>query len=54
MVAPPLAGWLLQTQGHGAWLWMLLAAALLGGLLPVRRLRGQAGLASAVGVGQAS
>jgi MFS family permease len=54
MVAPPLAGWLLQTQGHGAVLWSVLAAALLGGLLPVRRLRAQGVPSTAVGVGQAS
>lgn len=54
MVAPPLAGWMLQTQGHGGWLWLLLAAALLAGLVPVRRLRRQGELASALGVGQAS
>ena len=54
MLAPPLAGWLLQTHGHGGWLWLLLAAALLAGLVPVRRLRRQGVPTSVLEVGQAS
>lgn len=41
VVAPLLAGWLLERQGHGGGLWLLMAAALLLGLLPLRRLAPQ-------------
>ena len=43
VLAPLLAGWLLQRNGHGLWLWLLVAAALLLGLLPVRSLARQRG-----------
>lgn len=45
LLAPLLAGWLLERNGHCVWLWSLVAALLLIGLLPVRRLRRQWGAA---------
>jgi len=42
VLAPLLAGWLLEGQGHGGALWLLLALALLAGLGAVRRLACQA------------
>jgi MFS family permease len=43
VLAPLLAGALLETQGHGAGLWLVMATLLLAGLNPVRRLRSQLG-----------
>jgi MFS family permease len=43
VLAPLLAGALLETQRHGAGLWMAMATLLLAGLNPVRRLRRQLG-----------
>jgi len=43
VLAPLLAGALLETQGHGAGLWLVMATLLLAGLNPVRRLRRQLG-----------
>lgn len=39
--APLLAGWLLDGQGHGIGLWLLMAGLLLLALLPVKRLERQ-------------
>lgn len=39
VLAPLLAGALLETQRHGAGLWLVMATLLLAGLNPVRRLR---------------
>ena len=41
VVAPLLAGALLESQRHGAGLWMAMATLLLAGLNPVRRLQRQ-------------
>jgi len=55
VLAPLLAGWLLEHHRHGVGLWLLLVAALLCGLLPVRALAAaQAGSPSGRGAGQAS
>jgi hypothetical protein len=43
VLAPLLAGALLENQRHGAGLWMGMATLLLAGLNPVRRLRRQLG-----------
>ena len=46
---PLLAGWMLDSQGHGAGLWLLMAVVLVPGLALVRTIRAQpsAGLRSA-------
>jgi len=55
VLAPLLAGWLLEHHRHGVGLWLLLVVALLCGLLPVRALAAaQAGSPSGRGAGQAS
>ena len=41
LAAPLLAGWLLDVQGHGIGLWLLMAGLLLLALVPVNRLERQ-------------